>query len=739
MSNPLKSVNDREIKRQTYEYAMKDLEDGVPLHRAAKQWGIADSTLRDRYNGKYKQAGKGKIPILTAAEEDRLVDWLVERSKRGFGLSIDEFLDSVRKFIEKDKRATPFKENRPGRKWYRGFIKRNPKVRLRNARPSDKKRAKISAADLDNWFTEYEQFMRESRLINRPAQIWNRDETGFDLQGKAGKVLGPSARKDQPFCVVTGSKEHITVLPCFNALGQWIPPYVLFAGKRVPTTYNPLEGGVPGSAFSFTEKGYMDAASFYMWLANHFIPNIPPARSVVLLIGSAEAHIDLQTFELAKENQVHIFALLKNATHLVQPADVGLFGAMKQAWYKNVRRFSQKHPNTDITKKNFCGVFKSTWDEVMHPSTLADAFRKSGTYPVCREQITDDHVESSLVYAGNDQSTACTPLSQASQSFLPEQSVLVSTTHTPFITSAVSVVSYRKQSASLDATCTPLTQVCESLLPNDENVLLGATRNVSRQLDYPRKRAYSDAFDALESVLESPVKAKYRRRIEEGYNLDGSPTFKTWKKLRTAASKPTQLTSEPRLLPPTFSSSTPWPNAASSSSLAVSPVIEEITVYPLAPEKSDARRKNAKKTLLNFLTGEASMKIVLDAKLKKARELAAKQKKLREKEERKEAKRREQEAKKWEMQERRKKKNQKATEKKRNANERNKRTTNGKHWRRSLPQTNKNCCKVCWQEYSPSDDEKLPWVMCDKCELWMHIGCHSPIDNGEQFFCHDCS
>lgn len=139
----------------------------------------------------------------------------------------------------------------------------------------------------------------------------------------------------------------------------------------------------------------MDAATFYMWLANHFIPNIPSARPVVLLVDSADAHIDLQTFELDKANKVHMFALLKNATHLVQPADVGLFGSMKQTWYKTVRRFSQKHPNTDITKKNFCSVFKSTWDEVMHPSTLSDAFRKSGIYPVCRDQITDDQVRSS--------------------------------------------------------------------------------------------------------------------------------------------------------------------------------------------------------------------------------------------------------------------------------------------------------------------------------------------------------
>ena len=44
----------------------------------------------------------------------------------------------------------------------------------------------------------------------------------------------------------TGTKEHITVLPCFNAAGQFIPPFILFSGKRAPVGYNPLEGAAPG-------------------------------------------------------------------------------------------------------------------------------------------------------------------------------------------------------------------------------------------------------------------------------------------------------------------------------------------------------------------------------------------------------------------------------------------------------------------------------------------------------------
>ncbi len=253
--------------------------------------------------------------------------------------------------------------------------------------------------------------------------------------------------------------------------GQWILPYYLFAGKRIPVTYNRLEGGVPGCAFSMREGGYMDTSSFYMWLANHFIPQRPPTRPVVLLVDSHESHIDLDSFELARKNGIHIYALLKNATHLVQPADVGLFGAMKQTWYKNARRHSQNNPNKDINKKNFCSVFRATWDDVMRPSLLVDAFRTSGIFPLDRAHITDVKVKASLVYTATTQITTSSPASNKENS---------------------------TESSPLPLTSCKFTS---SPPPTD------TAANTSR------------AFDALESSLNTPTTAKYRHRIEEGYDL----------------------------------------------------------------------------------------------------------------------------------------------------------------------------------------------------------------------------
>ena len=73
-------------------------------------------------------------------------------------------------------------------------------------------------------------------------------------------------------------------------------PYFLFRGKRIPVAYNLLEGGVEGNVFSMTESGYMDTSTFYVWFANHFIQNLPPARPVVFLVDGHDSHLNLELF-----------------------------------------------------------------------------------------------------------------------------------------------------------------------------------------------------------------------------------------------------------------------------------------------------------------------------------------------------------------------------------------------------------------------------------------------------------
>lgn len=119
------------------------------------------------------------------------------------------------------------------------------------------------------------------------------------------------------------------------------------------------------------------------------------------------------------------------------------------------------------------------------------------------------------------------------------------------------------------------------------------------------------------------------------------------------------------------------------------------------------------------------MKILRDEMLKEAREFAEKQKRLREREEKREAKKKEAEAKKKTREQRK----------------------NRKQIRKNAQQEmecDENNCKICLAQYMLTDDEDLPRVLCEICNMWIHIECVShgvdlsPIDNDEPFFCHDC-
>ena len=176
-----------------------------------------------------------------------------------------------------------------------------------------------------------------------------------------------------------------------------------------------------------------------------------------------------------------------------------------------------------------------------------------------------------------------------------------------------------------------------------------------------------------------------------------------------------------------------------------SSVLDDILVYPSAPENT---KKSVNKVQIpNFMTSETSMKILLDQKLKKAREMAEKQKRLKEREEKREAKKKETERKKKEIERKKKEREQKKREREQTRREKEQNT---KKKRRNIEVNsddevyNENICKVYLVGYEPTDDELLPWVMCDKCNMWMHIDCvpcgvdMTPIENDEQFFCHSC-
>lgn len=118
-------------RQEAFKNALKDKTRGMGLRKAAKKWGVSVSGLWKRVHGQIKYERRGRREVLSLIEEERFEQWIIERCNSGVGVSKGEFLDSVKTFLDKEQRDTRLTNNRPGHMWYRGFLARHPRVKLK--------------------------------------------------------------------------------------------------------------------------------------------------------------------------------------------------------------------------------------------------------------------------------------------------------------------------------------------------------------------------------------------------------------------------------------------------------------------------------------------------------------------------------------------------------------------------------------------------------------------------------
>ena len=130
-------------------------------------------------------------------------------------------------------------------------------------------------------------------------------------------------------CRTSGNKKQTTVVACVNAIGQAIPPFVIYDAK----TLNPMwmKEGVPGTAYARSPKGWIDTELFKTWLEDHFLKYAVPGRPLLLIVDGHKTHYELPTVEFAKENDVIMLCLPPHSTHASQPLDTCVFNPLKNS------------------------------------------------------------------------------------------------------------------------------------------------------------------------------------------------------------------------------------------------------------------------------------------------------------------------------------------------------------------------------------------------------------------------
>ena len=77
----------------------------------------------------------------------------------------------------------------------------------------------------------------------------------------------------------SGQKAQIMVIGCENAVGQAIPPFIIFAAKQLSHLWTKDE--IPGTRYGVSDKGWIDQELFFFWPKDHFLANAVARRPLL--------------------------------------------------------------------------------------------------------------------------------------------------------------------------------------------------------------------------------------------------------------------------------------------------------------------------------------------------------------------------------------------------------------------------------------------------------------------------
>ena len=373
---------------------------GMSVYRASRLYLVPESTLRDRTRGKVDMEPViGFDTIFNAKEEEHLVEHVTYMASIGYGYNKVGIQHMARDYAVSLGKL-PKSENSLSNCWFYGFLKRWPELTVAKPQKLSLLRARDTSKEkLDCYYKELSSIMFTHNLNDHPERIFNVDETGINTEHTPPKIV--CNKNTKPQAVTSTRSATITIIAGGNALGNYIPPYYIFPGKR----WNPefLTGCLPGSNGEMSDSGWSNSQIFQNYVTSHFVKYAGVALgqnqpATLLLYDGHRSHINLTLTDWAKLNNVILFVLPPHTSHVTQPLDVGAFGPLKAMYNKECQLYLQHNPGVNVNKYQIAELTKKPYMRALSPENLISAFRKTGIYPLNCSAISESEIAPSSIY-----------------------------------------------------------------------------------------------------------------------------------------------------------------------------------------------------------------------------------------------------------------------------------------------------------------------------------------------------
>ncbi|CAF1610896.1 unnamed protein product, partial [Rotaria magnacalcarata] len=214
--------------------AIQYVDAGYSIRESSRRYDVPYSTLNAHVNHEVSHDRVGRPTIFNKEEEDNLEKAALLLQSWGVPLTIDEFINLSKQYALSLNKINLFRTGTSTYDWLYSFLNRHHNLILKKSYPLEKKRAALTNEQVDKWFQLLNKLIEENNLPNRPAQIFNADESGMSDNISYSKVI-VHRHTSNAYRVQggTGGRSYINVMFCGSATGFLLPPFVIYKSKRL--------------------------------------------------------------------------------------------------------------------------------------------------------------------------------------------------------------------------------------------------------------------------------------------------------------------------------------------------------------------------------------------------------------------------------------------------------------------------------------------------------------------------
>jgi hypothetical protein len=273
--------------------------------------------------------------------------------------------------------------------WVERFLKRYLEYQVRVQQFLDilKYRAHQPAV-IEAWFKKLLEVCEKYHI--HPEDLFNMDETGFHIGcGGKQKVV---TRNTRSRCYASSftNRDYVTVIECVSASKRLLPLIVILLGKNLLTVWV-TETNMPREfTVATSDTGYANDELSFAWL-RHFEQHSIEGQVGeyrLLLLDVFRSHCTLEFVEFCEDHKILPFCLPPHTTHFLQPLDVLLFSAYKQA-HRNAVYLASLSCCGSFNKLEFLAALPKICEAAFLPSSIAKSFRHTGIYPLNAEVVVE--------------------------------------------------------------------------------------------------------------------------------------------------------------------------------------------------------------------------------------------------------------------------------------------------------------------------------------------------------------